>query len=162
MMFMTVNPTHNETLFVYPQHSVLSDCNRSKTDVLAFKIHSSLNATRTQYANNTTVLNKFSTAWDVADDMIDNTKKGLTLTRDDLKKKEQMLLNKMGAIPQQERVYVDLKRQQEIYQGVYLVLLQKKEDAALKIRPAGLRRPSRGACLCLFALNACLAAAAVV
>ena len=40
MMFMTVNPTHNETLFVYPQHSVLSDCNRSKTDVLAFKIHS--------------------------------------------------------------------------------------------------------------------------
>lgn len=37
----------------------------------AFKIHSSLNATNTQYANNTTVLNKFSTAWDVADDMID-------------------------------------------------------------------------------------------
>ena len=38
--------------------------------------------------------------------MIDNTKKGLSLTRDDLKKKEKMLLNKMGAIPQQERVYV--------------------------------------------------------
>ena len=65
--------------------------------------------------------------------MIDNTKKGLTLTRDDLKKKEQMLLNKMGAIPQQERVYVDLKRQQEIYQGVYLVLLQKKEEIELAI-----------------------------
>lgn len=37
----------------------------------AFKIHSSLNATNAQYDNNTTVLNKFSTAWDVADDMID-------------------------------------------------------------------------------------------
>ena len=37
----------------------------------AFKIHSSLNATNAQYSNNTTVLNKFSTAWDVADDMID-------------------------------------------------------------------------------------------
>ena len=65
--------------------------------------------------------------------MIDNTKKGLSLTRDDLKKKEKMLLNKMGAIPQQERVYVDLKRQQEIYQGVYLVLLQKKEEIELAV-----------------------------
>lgn len=65
--------------------------------------------------------------------MINNTKKGLTLTRDDLKKKEQMLLDKMGAIPQQERVYVDLKRQQEIYQGVYLVLLQKKEEIELAV-----------------------------
>lgn len=37
----------------------------------AFKIHSSLNATDTQYSNNTTVLGKISTAWDVADDMID-------------------------------------------------------------------------------------------
>lgn len=36
----------------------------------AFKIHSSLNATNAQASNNTTVLNKFSTAWDVADDMI--------------------------------------------------------------------------------------------
>ncbi len=37
----------------------------------AFQIHSSLNATNTQYANNKTVYNKFSTAWDIADDMID-------------------------------------------------------------------------------------------
>ena len=37
----------------------------------AFKIHSSLNATRAQASNNTTVLNKFSTAWDIEDDVID-------------------------------------------------------------------------------------------
>lgn len=37
----------------------------------AFQIHSSLNATNTQASNNTAVLKKFSTAWDVADDMID-------------------------------------------------------------------------------------------
>lgn len=37
----------------------------------AFKIHSSMNATNTQYENTETVLNKFSTAWDIADDMID-------------------------------------------------------------------------------------------
>lgn len=38
----------------------------------AFKIHSSLNATNAQAANNTTVSNKFSTAWDVADDLIND------------------------------------------------------------------------------------------
>ena len=37
----------------------------------AFNIHSSLNATNAQYSNNKTVLGKFSTAWDIADDMID-------------------------------------------------------------------------------------------
>ncbi len=38
----------------------------------AFKIHSSLNATNAQAANNTTVMNKFSTAWDVADDLVND------------------------------------------------------------------------------------------
>lgn len=37
----------------------------------AFKIHSSLNATNAQYANNTAIKNKFSTAWDIEDDIID-------------------------------------------------------------------------------------------
>lgn len=37
----------------------------------AFQIHSSLNTTNTQASNNNAVLKKFSTAWDVADDMID-------------------------------------------------------------------------------------------
>lgn len=38
----------------------------------AFKIHSSLNATNTQATNNQAVYNKFSTAWDVADDLIND------------------------------------------------------------------------------------------
>ena len=38
----------------------------------AFKIHSSLNATNAQVSNNTTVLKKFSTAWDVADDLVND------------------------------------------------------------------------------------------
>lgn len=37
----------------------------------AFNIHSSLNSINAQYSNNKTVLGKFSTAWDIADDMID-------------------------------------------------------------------------------------------
>ena len=37
----------------------------------AFKIHSSLNATRVQASNNETVLSKFSTAWDVEEQVTD-------------------------------------------------------------------------------------------
>ena len=33
--------------------------------------------------------------------------------------------------PFKERVYVDYKRQQEILQGVYLILLQKREEISL-------------------------------
>lgn len=43
----------------------------------AFKIHSSLNATNAQASNNTTVYNKFSTAWDVADDFLDKLARDL-------------------------------------------------------------------------------------
>ena len=39
----------------------------------------------------------------------------------------------MGNVPQQERDYVDLKRQQEIYQGVYWVLRQKQEEIKLTL-----------------------------
>ena len=36
----------------------------------AFKIHSSLNATRAQAANNETVLNKFQTAWSIEQEVL--------------------------------------------------------------------------------------------
>ena len=65
--------------------------------------------------------------------MIENARKSLDLTRADLKEKENLLLSKMNNIPQQERVYVDLTRQQEIYQGVYLVLLQKREEIVMNV-----------------------------
>ena len=46
---------------------------------------------------------------------------------------EREILNKMGNVPTYEREYLDLKRQQEILQGVYLVLLQKREEIALSL-----------------------------
>lgn len=46
----------------------------------AFKIHSSLNATNAQYANNTAVYNKFATAWDIADDFLDKLAQDLAET----------------------------------------------------------------------------------
>ncbi|MCD8268490.1 MAG: tyrosine protein kinase [Parabacteroides sp.] len=64
---------------------------------------------------------------------IANAKKGVKLTLDDLKGKEKLLMDKMGSIPSVEREYVNYKRQQEIYQTVYLILLQKREDLALSI-----------------------------
>lgn len=48
-----------------------------------------------------------------------------------LKSQEQAILSKMENVPTYEREYIDLKRQQEILQGVYLILLQKKEEVAL-------------------------------
>lgn len=64
---------------------------------------------------------------------IENAKKGVKMTLDDLTSKEKQLMDKMGAVPSIEREYVDYKRQQEIFQAVYLILLQKREDLALSI-----------------------------
>ena len=64
---------------------------------------------------------------------IENVKKSLTLTIDDLKGKEKLIFDKMGTVPTLERNYVDLKRQQEINQALYLILLQKREDYILAV-----------------------------
>jgi uncharacterized protein involved in exopolysaccharide biosynthesis len=65
--------------------------------------------------------------------MIENAKKGCQITLDDLKSKEKTLLNKMKSVPEMEREYVSYKRQQEILQGVYLILLQKREETILSL-----------------------------
>lgn len=62
---------------------------------------------------------------------IDNAREATKLAIQDLKEKEKAIYRKMGNFPLQEREFVDLKRQQEIFQGVYLILLQKREEAAL-------------------------------
>lgn len=64
---------------------------------------------------------------------IKNTKDGLYVMTQELKMQEKDIIDKMGNVPTYEREYLDLKRQQEILQGVYLVLLQKKEEVALSL-----------------------------
>lgn len=64
---------------------------------------------------------------------ISNASEAIRLSLDDLKKKEALIYSKMGDYPLQERGFVDLKRQQEILQGMYLLLLQKREESALNL-----------------------------
>lgn len=59
---------------------------------------------------------------------ISNTQKGLQQTISELKDKEKILMDKFGTVPSVEREYMDYKRQQKIYQGIYLVLVQKQEN----------------------------------
>lgn len=65
---------------------------------------------------------------------IDNARNSLTLTLADLKQKESLLMDKMGNVPTMEKEFIDIKRQQEITQAVYIILLQKKEEIALSTK----------------------------
>lgn len=62
---------------------------------------------------------------------VENASKSLDVVMSDLKSQEKAIFDKMGNVPTYEREYLDMKRQQEILQGVYLVLLQKREEIAL-------------------------------
>ena len=64
---------------------------------------------------------------------IENALKATTQSLNDLKAKEKSLLSKMKNIPEQERDYVELRRNQEVQLALYLMLLQKREETALAL-----------------------------
>ncbi|MDR1980526.1 MAG: tyrosine protein kinase [Tannerellaceae bacterium] len=68
---------------------------------------------------------------------ISNAQKGMESSIKEIKKKEAAVYNKVNNFPAVERDFTELKRQQEIYQAVYLVLIQKREDTSMK---AGLNK----------------------
>jgi uncharacterized protein involved in exopolysaccharide biosynthesis len=63
---------------------------------------------------------------------ITNAQKGLEASTKEIKQKEAAIYSKIHHFPAVERDFTELKRQQEIFQAVYLVLLQKREDTAMK------------------------------
>ncbi|MDR1645961.1 MAG: tyrosine protein kinase [Tannerellaceae bacterium] len=64
---------------------------------------------------------------------ISNAQKAVRQAIGDIKEKEKALFARMESFPDKERDFIELKRRQEILQGVYLIMLQKREEVALNI-----------------------------
>ena len=63
---------------------------------------------------------------------IDNLKKSLQISVNDLKKKDAEINKKIGKIPTIEKDYLQLKREQELQQTIYIFLLEMREQAGVK------------------------------
>lgn len=60
-----------------------------------------------------------------------STLKGLQITQNDLERQMRQFTDRINSAPQQEREYINLARQQEIKNRLYLVLLQQREENIL-------------------------------
>jgi len=63
---------------------------------------------------------------------IDNLKKGIQITVNNLTDKNSEIKSKVGEIPTIERDYLKLKREQELQQTIYIFLLEMREQAGVK------------------------------
>ncbi|MDR0863692.1 MAG: hypothetical protein LBO74_02015 [Candidatus Symbiothrix sp.] len=63
---------------------------------------------------------------------LDNAKEGLQTALATIKKKDNEINKKIGVIPSVERDYIRLKRNQELQQSVYIFLLGKREETAVR------------------------------